>query len=134
MDHFVQSLNRVLRILNFFILSGQPVKRAPDEEFGLGLKGGAEFFEQAFYPIFFIGLDIDDGGLRQDEFLQILQNLLFFGAFFHKINRIIPKLILNVNVISGLFPACYFRPEKGLNICPFSNKIETSGEKHDRQY
>jgi len=25
-------------------------------------------------------------------------------------------------------------PEKGLNICSFSNKIETSGEKHDRPY
>jgi hypothetical protein len=129
MDHFVQSLNGVLRILNLLILSGQPVKRAPDEEFGLGLKGGAEFFEQAFYPIFFIGLDINDGGLRQDEFLQILQNLLFLRAFFHKISRIIPERTLNVNFISGLN-----RPEKDLNICPFSNKIEMSGEKHDPQY
>ena len=102
MDHFVQSFNRVLRILNLFILSGQPVKRAPGEEFGLGLKRGAEFFEQPFYPIFFVGLDIDDGGLRQDESLQILQNLLFLGGFFHKINEIIAELILNVNFISGL--------------------------------
>jgi hypothetical protein len=78
------------------------VKRVPDEKFGLGLKGGAEFFEQAFYPIFFIGLDIDDGGLRQNEFLQILQNLLFLGGFFHKISKIIHKLVWNVNFIHGL--------------------------------
>jgi hypothetical protein len=44
-------------------------------------------------------LDIDDGGLRQDEFLQVLQNLLFLGGLFHKINEIIPELILNVNFI-----------------------------------
>jgi hypothetical protein len=48
------------------------LKRVPDEDLGLGLEGGAEFFEQVLDPIFFIGLDIDDGGLRQDEFLQIL--------------------------------------------------------------
>jgi hypothetical protein len=72
LDHSIQSLKRVLRILNLFILSCQPVERVPDEEFGLGLKGGAEFFEQAFYPIFFVGLDIDDGGLRQNEFLEVL--------------------------------------------------------------
>jgi hypothetical protein len=48
------------------------MKRVPDEKLGFGLKGGAEFFEQAFHPIFFIGLDIDDRGLRQNEFLQIL--------------------------------------------------------------
>jgi hypothetical protein len=102
MDHFVQSLNRVLRILNLFVLSGQPGEGIPDEELGPGLKGGAEFFEKAFYPIFFIGLDIDNGGLRQDEFLQILQNLLFLRDFFHRINRIIAELLWNVNFISGL--------------------------------
>jgi hypothetical protein len=61
------------------------------------LKRRREFFKKNFYPIFFIGQNINDGGLRQDELLQILQNLLFFGEFFHKFKKIIQKLLLNVN-------------------------------------
>jgi hypothetical protein len=127
LDHFIQSLKNVLRILNLLVLSGQSLKRVPDEKFGFRLKGGAELFEQTFHAIFFIGLDIDNGGLRQDEFFQILQNLLFFGGLFHNVTRIIHKSILNVNFICSVV-------EKGLNIWPFSHRIETSGEEDDRQY
>jgi len=42
------------------------LERVPDEELGPRLKGGAQFFEKALYPIFFIGLDIDNRGLLQD--------------------------------------------------------------------
>jgi hypothetical protein len=69
LDDFVQSLNRILRIIDPFILSGQSMKGVPDEEFGLGLKGGGEVFEKALHSIFFIGQNINDGGLRQDELL-----------------------------------------------------------------
>jgi hypothetical protein len=102
------------------------LERIPDEDLGPGLKGGAEFFEKALHPVFFIGLDIDDGGLRQDELLQILQNLLFFGDLFHKIVQIIHKLTGNVNF--------NFQSERGLNVCPSSNKIEKLGGYHDRQF
>jgi hypothetical protein len=65
------------------------------------LKGGGELFEKGFHTVLFIREDIDDGSLREDQFLQVLKGLLLSGGLFHKLNyieiRIKGQLFLKIN-------------------------------------
>jgi len=81
-------LDRVLRVLNLFILSGQPGKRIPDKKLGFGLESGGEFFEQAFYAIFFIGLDVDDEVLDKTNFFRSCKICCFFEVSSIKLTRL----------------------------------------------
>jgi hypothetical protein len=102
LDYIVQGLDRILRTINLFILSGQSLEGIPDVEFRFGLKGGGEFFEKALYPVFFVRQDINNGGLGKNEFLQVLKDLLFFRGFFHWFVSIIQELFFNVNLNKSL--------------------------------
>jgi hypothetical protein len=78
LDYTIQGIERGFRILYGLLFAGQTLERIPDEEFGPGLKGGGELFEEGFQTVLFVRKDIDDGSLGEDQFSQVLKDLLFF--------------------------------------------------------